>query len=572
MAGGHRTISGIGVGRGAAVGPVARAHPSLSLDGAPEATDPSAGAHLVEDAFAQVAAELDDRSRTVPPAVADVLRATAAMCRDPELARAATGRVLAGAAPAVAVDEAVGEFCRAFAAAGGLLAERVTDLRSIRDRVVARLLGRPCPGIPPLARPSVVVARDLAPADLAGLDPADVLGVVLEEGGPTSHTAVVAGQLGLPCVVRARGAEELTDGRIVALDAATGIVTVDPDEDATRRVTARRAALAALADDTADGATSDGHRVPLLANIGTAEDAERLRGAAVEGIGLFRTEVLFLDAPAAPSPDEQAAVYARVLSAAGGRKAVIRTLDAGADKPLPFVARPGEENPALGVRGYRLARVAPDVLETQLAAIARAGAATGTAPWVMAPMVATAAEARAFATAARAAGLATVGVMVEVPAAALCARDLLREVDFVSLGTNDLAQYTMAADRLRGELADLLDPWQPAVLRLVAATAGAGVELGKPVAVCGESAADPAMALVLVGLGVSSLSMSPGAVPEVRHCLSRHTLDQCQAMARAALRATSARRARAAAVAMVDPAVRELLAVAPPAGPAGMSA
>ena len=250
-----------------------------------------------------------------------------------------------------------------------------------------------------------------------------------------------------------------------------------------------------------------------------------------------------------------------MLRSFGDRKVVVRTLDAGADKPLAFATQPDEENPALGVRGYRLVRTHPELLDTQLEALARAQAATGTTPWVMAPMIATPAEARAFATRARAAGVATVGVMIEVPAAALRAREILAEVDFVSLGTNDLAQYTMATDRLRGELSDLLDPWQPAVLDLVDATARAGRAARKPVGVCGESASDPVLALVLVGLGVTSLSMSAGAVPAVRYALRHHTTAECATMAAAALAAPSAVEGRAAVVALLHADVRETLGV-----------
>ncbi|NMM35842.1 MAG: phosphoenolpyruvate--protein phosphotransferase, partial [Phycicoccus sp.] len=321
------------------------------------------------------------------------------------------------------------------------------------------------------------------------------------------------------------------------------------------------ATLAEATEATEDGATADGHRVALLANIGTAEDAERLTDAAVEGVGLFRTEVLFLGAATAPTEDDQARVYARAFSALGGRKVVLRTLDAGADKPLAFVTQAGEENPALGVRGFRLVRHAEELLRTQLEAVARAAKETGGTPWVMAPMIATVEEARQFAAMAREAGIQTVGVMVEVPAAALRARDILAEVDFVSLGTNDLAQYTMATDRLLGSLVDLLDAWQPAVLDLVAATAAAGVETGKPVGVCGESAADPIMALLLTGLSITSLSMSPSAVPAVRFALSKHSLETCRAIGEAARQAPTAAEARAAALALVDPQVREVLAL-----------
>lgn len=555
-------ITGVGVGRGAVVGPVARAHPVPRVPAdAPGPADPAGAADGLVTVFAEVADTLQARAEAATGTLSEVLSATALMARDAALSGQAAAKVREGMAPSLAVAQVAGQFIEMFTAAGGYMAERATDLASVRDRVIARLEGLPEPGVPALTRPSVVVAEDLSPADTAVLDLANVLGIVIEKGGPTSHTAIIAGQLGLPCVVRATEAAGLKDGDVVAVDAAHGTVVVDPDDDVRSAVEARRAALAELATDTGDGATSDGHGVQLLANIGTAEDAERLTDAAVQGVGLFRTEVLFLDAQTAPTEDDQAAVYARALAALGGRKVVIRTLDAGADKPLAFVTQPGEENPALGVRGYRLVRTAPELLTTQLAAIARAQATSGGHPWVMAPMIATVSEAADFAAAARAAGIATVGVMVEVPAIALRARDVLAEVDFVSIGTNDLAQYTMATDRLRGELVDLLDMWQPALLDLVSATAEAGVELGKPVGVCGESAADPVMALVLTGVGITSLSMSPAAVPGVRFALRAHTLAQCQEMAAAARAARTAPEARAAALALVDAHVRAVLAL-----------
>ncbi|MBX9247128.1 phosphoenolpyruvate--protein phosphotransferase [Actinotalea ferrariae] len=514
----------------------------------------------VEEAFAAVAAGLQARADAAGGTIAEVLGATAMMAADPELRTGARTRVENGAAPAVAVDQAVGEFVATFSQLGGYFAERVTDLVSVRDRVVARLLGLPEPGVPALVEPSVVVADDLSPADTAALELDKVLGIVIEQGGPTGHTAIIAGQLGIPCVVQVVGASVLEPGEVVAVDAAAGTVTRDPDDEVRARVATRAAGLARLAEVTGAGATSDGQAVALLANIGTAEDAERV-GEGVEGVGLFRTEVLFLGRSTAPTEDEQATAYGRALAALGDRKVVIRTLDAGADKPLAFVTRAGEENPALGVRGYRLVRTDEDLLRTQLRAIGRAAAASGGEPWVMAPMVATVEEAARFAAIAREEGVGTVGVMVEVPSAALRARDLLEEVDFISIGTNDLAQYTMATDRLLGELADLLDPWQPAVLDLVAAAAAAGADVGKPVGVCGESASDPVMALALVGMGVTSLSMSPSAVPGVRFALSRHSLERCREVAAAARAGRTAVEARAAALALVEDDVREVLAL-----------
>lgn len=555
-------LQGVGVGRGAVWGPVATVRPAPAVPAdEPVPADPATAKEKVLAAFTDVAAGLRAQARGASATVADVLTATAQMADDPALRAQTSQRIDEGEPPLHALLAVVDSFATMFTAAGGYLAERVTDLNSVRDRVVARYQGLPEPGVPPLERPSVMVAPDLSPADTAALDLDKVLGIVIEQGGPTGHTAIIAGQLGLPCVVRATGVSSLVDGDVVAVDAAHGTVTLDPDDAMKAAVATRRAGLATLADARDDGATADGHRIALLANIGTAEDAERLTDAAVEGVGLFRTEVLFLGAATAPTEDDQARVYARALAALGDRKVVLRTLDAGADKPLAFVTRAREENPALGVRGFRLVRHAEPLIRTQLAAIARAAKETGGRPWVMAPMVATVEEARQFAAMAREAGIGTVGVMVEVPAAALCAKDILAEVDFVSLGTNDLAQYTMATDRLVGSLVDLLDAWQPAVLDLVAATAAAGVATGKPVGVCGESASDPVMALLLTGLGITSLSMSPSAVPAVRLALSHHDLATCQAIGEAARDAPTAGAARAAALALVDPQVREVLAL-----------
>lgn len=555
-----RVLNGVGVGYGAVIGPVVRGNPVPVVPAnAPAPADPEAAADRVLEVFADVASVLEARSAAATGTLSEVLAATAQMARDQALAGQAAERVRGGAHPAVAVAQVTDQFLEMFNAAGGYLAERTTDLASVRDRVIAALEGLPEPGVPPLTVPSVVVAADLTPADTAALDLSLVLGIVVEQGGPTSHTAIIAKQLALPCVVRVTEASELADGDMVAVDAAKGAVSVDPNERVKESVAARRVMLTQLAKDTGDGATSDGHAVKLLANIGTAEDAEKLTDAPVEGVGLFRTEVLFLSAQTAPSEDEQAKAYSRAFAALGDRKVVIRTLDAGADKPLPFVTQPGEENPALGVRGYRLVRVAGDLLTTQLAAIARAAKETGATPWVMAPMISTVDEAAAFAAKARDIGIAKVGVMVEVPAVALRAEDLLGEVDFVSLGTNDLAQYTMATDRLRGELVDLLDMWQPAVLDLAAATAKAGLELGKPVSVCGESASDPLMALVLTGMGVTSLSMAPAAIPMVRFALRSHTLDECRKMAAAARGARTAAEAYRATLALAGPKLKDLV-------------
>lgn len=555
-------LQGVGVGRGAVAGPVARVStpPKPPADERPPA-DKDAGKAQVTEAFTAVSTGLRERAAAATGTLSTVLSATALMAEDKALIKDILKRIDAGEPVMKSVDTSVEQFCEMFKNLGPYLAERVTDLRSVRARVLAKLMGQSEPELPDLSVPSVIVAEDLAPADTAALDLAKVLAVVTELGGATSHTAIIAGQHGIPCVVRVTGAMTLKDGQEVAVDAATGTVELDPSEETKQLFAERTALLKSLEENTAKGATSDGHPVQLLANIGQVEDAKRAAKKANEGVGLFRTEVLFLDSKDAPSQAEQAATYGEVFKAFDGRKVVVRTLDAGADKPLAFATQPDEENPALGVRGYRLGRISPELMETQLAALVQAQQETGFEPWVMAPMIATAAEAKAFAAQARAAGIKTVGVMVEVPSAAVRADQIVAEVDFVSIGTNDLAQYTMAADRLRGELADLLSMWQPAVLELVANVARAGTLTGTPVGVCGESASDPLMALVLVGFGVSSLSMSPAAIAPIRYLLSQHTLDWCRALAKAALEARSAEKAREAVVSRIDQKSRALLAL-----------
>ncbi len=289
----------------------------------------------------------------------------------------------------------------------------------------------------------------------------------------------------------------------------------------------------------------------LLANVGGATDAVNAAAANAEGVGLFRTEFCFLDRVDAPTVDEQVAAYRGVLAAFPGRKVVVRTLDAGSDKPLPFANADHEDNPALGVRGLRIARRTPALLDDQLRALAQAAEAESALVEVMAPMVATVDEAREFADRARAVGLTRVGIMIETPSAALLAAELFEVVDFVSLGTNDLAQYTLAADRLLSDLGDLNDPWQPAVLRLIGMVGEAGRAAGKPVGVCGEAGGDPALAAVLIGLGVTSLSMTPRSLGRVAAALAAVTEDVCRTAAEAVLEAATADDARAATSAVL---------------------
>jgi phosphotransferase system enzyme I (PtsI) len=531
-------LQGLGVSPGRAAGPVAvmAPRPRLRVDRL-EVVDAESEASAAIAALSATAEDLERRAAaTAIPGAAEVLEATAMIARDPSLEEAIRSAIATGQPAAFAVDRAVEGFRALLVDLGGYMAERVGDLDDVRDRTVARLLGQPMPGVPERDTPFILVADDLAPADTVTLTPERVLAIVTVRGGPTSHTAILARSLGLPAVVACPGAASLRDGELIEVDGGTGQIRrgIAPEEagDTNRGERSRRAARSG---SRGPGRTADGHPVALLLNIGDAAGAESVAGVDAEGVGLFRTEFLYLDRQEAPSVDEQVGLYSRVLEAMAGRKIVVRTLDAGADKPLPFLNPELEPNPALGVRGLRTARRSPDVLTDQLAALAMAREATGAAVWVMAPMVATAAEAKWFTDLAHEHGLPVAGAMVEIPAAALRAADLLEHADFLSIGTNDLGQYTLAADRMAGELADLLDPWQPALLELIRMTAEAGLAAGKPVGVCGEAAASPALAPVLVGLGVTSLSMSASAVADVRDALAAVTLAECREAAARAL-------------------------------------
>ncbi|MEA1264381.1 phosphoenolpyruvate--protein phosphotransferase [Microbacterium sp. STF-2] len=546
-------LRGRGVSSGRVAAPVVHLAPPLPEPDpttvVPEA-DRDSEVSAIEWAAVAVADQLRSRTAQATGETRAILDASRLLASDPELVSEATALVRSkGRSAARAVWETAVVHEKALAALGGRMAERIADIRDVRDRIIAEILQVDMPGVPERDEPFVLVATDLAPADTALLAGGGCIALVTAQGGPTSHTAIIARSLGLPAVVGLADAEAIPAGVTVLVDGDRGTVEVEP---APSRVAEARASATVVEFDGA-GALADGQRVPLLANVGGAADATNAASAQAEGIGLFRTEFCFLDRTDAPSVDEQIAAYRGVLAAFPGRKVVVRTLDAGSDKPLPFANADREDNPALGVRGLRIARRRPQLFDDQLRALARAAAEEEAVVEVMAPMVATVDEAAEFADRCRAAGLGRVGIMIETPSAALLAAELFEVVDFVSLGTNDLAQYTMAADRLLSELGDLNDPWQPAVLRLIAAVGEAGRAVGKPVGVCGEAGGDPALAPVLVGLGVTSLSMAPRSLGRVAAKLSELSSVECARAAAAAVGAPSADAARAAAAAaLVD--------------------
>jgi phosphotransferase system enzyme I (PtsI) len=546
------SLTGTPVVPGVAYAPAVIATVSVSpsaLAAFEQAGFPDAEAALAayDVAVAATAEGLAARASHTSGAAAEVLTATAGLAKDKGLRAAVRKRLAAGDPLLAALGAAVEQFAGVFTSMGGLMAERVTDLRDIERRVTARLVGEPEPGVPEPDEPSVLVAEDLAPADTAGLDARTVVALVTEKGGPTSHTAIIARQLGIPCVVGVAGLSAVRGGTRLLVDGTTGEITLEPDEqEASRLVSEARAGREALDRWTGPGRTSDGTSVKLLANVADGKSASAAAAGPVEGVGLFRTELCFLNRKDEPGAEEQADIYAGVLGPFGGdRYVVVRTLDAGSDKPIAFATHEGEENPALGVRGLRLSFDNPGLMERQLAGIAAAAERTGTETWVMAPMVATVAEAAEFAAQVRAHGLKA-GVMVEIPSAALLAHQMLEVVDFLSIGTNDLTQYTMAADRMATDLAHLTDAWQPAVLQLIAITAEAGKTAGKSVGVCGEAAADPMLAAALVGMGITSLSMALAAVRPVGAQLASVSMDTCERAAEAALGAPDPRAARAA--------------------------
>lgn len=536
-------LYGAGVSPGRVYGPVAKMVTGRDEpDAGPPPADLQGAAERITAAAQEVAEDLRTRAESATGTAQELLQTTAQIAVDPTLITEAQRLVLERAmTPQRAVWDSAGTVTEQFRSLGGYFAERVADVCDVRDRIVANISGDPMPGVPRRSTPFVLLATDLAPADTAALDPQLVQALVTAEGGPTSHTAILARALGIPAVVGVGDAlSQVHEGEQVLVDGGAGTLTRDPDPD---QIDAALAPLP-LRTFNGQGRTADGHAVELLANIGDPDAAREAADAGAQGVGLFRTEFCFLDRETEPDAEEQISAYRKVFAAFGDKKVVVRTLDAGADKPMPFLTPEDEANPALGVRGYRTTARHPAVLDRQLAAIATAAHAEQAQVWVMAPMISQVAEAEDFVARAREHGLERAGVMVEVPSAALLSGPILARADFASIGTNDLTQYTLAADRLLGALARMSSPWDPAVLHLVRATCAGGDQQGRPVAVCGEAAADPALAAVLVGLGVRSLSMTPRALGDVAAVLAGLPLSECRRVAELAISAESAEDAR----------------------------
>lgn len=546
----NRTTVGVSPGRVVGVvkkvaEPIAQPLPRSSVDVGAE-----------KEAFAQAVASVDqllaDRLDGAQASAAEILTATREMLADESFSADISTKIDSGQDAASATWSVLSDMADKFARSGGLTAERVTDIRDLRARLVAALTDQALPCLPTSDSPFVLVAHELAPADITELNIANCLAIITAQGGPTSHTSILARAMGIPAVLAPELARELKDDDVVLIDGATGEIIVHPTEDQAQGAAREPIARADIAFSGA-GQMADGKAVAMCANIGTPADIADAQRRNAQGVGLFRTEFSFFGRQSAPSLVEQTKVYGKVFEKFAGQRVVIRTLDAGADKPLPFVTPDGEANPALGVRGYRTSIRHPEVLDIQLQAIAAAAKENAdTDVWVMAPMISTAGEARQFAARAKGAGIKTVGVMVETPSVALTAESVLAEVDFLSIGTNDLTQYTMAADREEATLASLSTSWQPAVLRLIEAVGRAGQQAGKHVGVCGEAAGDDVMAAVLIGLGVSSLSMNSVFMGRVAERVASVDEATCKEAARAALAATDPTAARAAALSVLE--------------------
>ncbi|MGZ4192059.1 MAG: phosphoenolpyruvate--protein phosphotransferase [Solirubrobacteraceae bacterium] len=554
-------LTGVAASAGVAIGP---AHQLGGLGEPPPeraAQTPHAERARLQQAIAEARAAIE-RDRDVVTARAGaadaaIFDAHLALLDDDALLEPAHAGIAGGAAAERAWYDAAQEVAERYRRLSEpLLRERATDVLDVGRRVVTSITGDGGDGAP---ASGIVVADELTPADAAGLDPGHVLAIATARGSTTAHAAILARALGLPAVVGLGAAVlSVADGTTLLLDGEAGTVMVAPPEDLVRdaeerreRTELRRTAAREHAGEPA--VTRDGERIEVFANLGTGSDAARAVELGAEGVGLLRTEFLFLGRDELPGEDEQAQTLREIARALDGRPLIVRTLDAGADKPLPALPMPPEDNPFLGVRGIRLALSRPEVLATQFRAILRVAAEYSVK--TMLPMVATLAEitaARAVLDQARAdTGIDApmeLGIMVEVPAAALAAARLAEHVDFFSLGTNDLTQYTMAAERGDARLAPLLAGPQPPVLRLVQATVAGAAAHGRWVGVCGELAGDPAAAVLLAGLGVTELSMASALVAEVKAALREVSLADARAAAVAALDTDDADAARALAL------------------------
>ena len=550
-------LAGVPASEGIAVGVAFVYHPATIVAQRRAVADMEADWACFLDAVATGREQLGDlHRRTVAAAgeeAAGIFQAQQLMLEDPELLSAVEERVQGGLNAETAWALEIERFAAQLDSLQvPYLRERAADLRDVGQRVLRILAGAEEKTLSDPQSPSIVVAPDLTPSETAQMNREMVLGLATARGGATSHTAILARNLGLPAVV-GLGKDLLgtiRSGASLIIDGYEGLVIVDPDQDTldeylerqartqTGRETARLAARA-------PAVTRDGYRVKVLANIGDVASADEALAYGAEGVGLLRTEFLFLESDMMPDEEEQYTAYRAIAVAMGERPLVIRTLDVGGDKPPSFLSLGEEENPALGFRAIRVSLAHPEMLQTQLRAILRAGA--GCNVKVIFPMIATVEEVRTSLQMLKEAradlrrrGVTFMeeieaGAMIETPAAAVCAPLLARKVDFFSLGTNDLIQYTLAADRTNERVGYLYDPLHPAILRLVANVISAAHDAGKWVGMCGEMAAEPDAVPLLLGMGLDEFSVNPAQIPQVKALLRALDRDATQDLVARAL-------------------------------------
>ncbi|MDP9426046.1 MAG: phosphoenolpyruvate--protein phosphotransferase [Actinomycetota bacterium] len=537
-----KRLEGVAASEGVAVGP-AFVHAPEDLE--PERTSIAEGEveaefgrfrGAVETVIGQISRTRDELMESGSEE-AEILDAHVELANDPELHSEVEERVRGLQSPEAAVLAVGEEFAALFAAMEDeYVAARSDDVRDVTGQIAAQLMGLQASGLAGLSVPSVVLARNLAPSETARMPRDMVLGLVTAEGSKTSHVSIMARSMGIPAVVGLGGAglEEALGAGVVAVHGDQGYIVTDPDagevaffEGEQDEAVARRTALAEYRH--VEARTRGGRRIEVAENLGSPKEAADALSWGAEGVGLFRTEFLFMQRDELPTEEEQYGVYREVTEAFGEKPVIIRTIDVGGDKDLPGASGHEEENPFLGWRGIRMSLDVPDLFRPQLRAILRA-AAHGNLK-VMFPMVSDVEELVAarrllaechkeLESEGARTGPVEAGVMVETPAAALCAEELAREADFFSIGTNDLTQYTLAVDRGNEKLEKLYRADHPAVLRLIEMTCRAGDKAGIQTGVCGEAAGDPALVPKLVALGVTEMSMSPPAIPRAKKVVS----------------------------------------------------
>ncbi|MBP7835832.1 MAG: phosphoenolpyruvate--protein phosphotransferase [Rhodoluna sp.] len=528
-------LPGLGVGLNSAVGEVFIVKPQAALpEWSKSKTSAAEETAALKTAIANVAANLAALGERAGGTSAEIFEALTSLLEDEELFEVAESHLEEGWSAAAAFGKAVDTFAELLGGDADF-DERVNDLQDLSKRVQADIAGiEMALSLPEIGR-IVLVGDDFSPADTAQFTKA-VVGVITLKGGPTSHTAIICRSRSIPAVVSCGAAAALENGDTVLVDPVGDRVLFGGDETlATKAIQ-----FVAINDEPI---------IPVRVNIGTLNDAENATAKTdAVGVGLFRTELLYLNSRIVPTVEEQASEYANILAAAPKGPIVVRTIDAGSDKPVPFLHMPHEENPALGVRGFRLIQDHRKFIEDQLKSLEIARVKTGREVWVMAPMIATVQEAKQFCNLARSLGGYKVGIMVETPSIAALIDQLAGIVDFVSVGTNDLSQYLFAADRMNANLGSLSNHWQPGLIRTLARIADGATKGGFSVGVCGESASDPAFAVVLAGLGINSVSVSVSQVGAVRASLSALDIAKAKEVANKVLVATSPEDAKAAAL------------------------